>query len=139
MNDEVKRKLLYLYFGFQSITGIANILMFFSLLGFILLVFALGWSSIDSFWKLLLALAIYSTIIGVYIFYLIITAKSVISTIKIVKKEPLTKFQKFCTYIFPIVTIPAYLMIIFISKIREVITFCFISFAKIIQALSGNL
>ena len=130
---------LHLYLYFQIIICVTNILIFFAILGFIFWAFILGWSSIDSFLKLLLVLVIYSSIFGIYIFYLLVAYKATISTVKFIKEESVTKFQKFCAYIFPIIAIPTYLLIIFISKIRESGSFFLEFFIQTMQSIFGLL
>ena len=53
------------------------------------------------------------TIIAVLLMFLIISIASTISTKNILQNKPLTKLQKFSAVIFPIITVPLYLYLIF--------------------------
>ena len=105
MSDDVKRKLLYLYFGFQCFVNVLNIIIFFAVIGLLNFIYALGAEAIETkfdFWNVMLTFLL---IISVYLFYMFISYKATFSTNRIIHKHTLTLFEKISLFTFTVIII----------------------------------
>lgn len=105
--------LLNLYFVFQCVATVLNFLFFLSVIVMSYVFYALGESSIKSNLDSLNYIVFALLIIVITQVYFLLTPISAISTLKIIQHKPLTKLQKFSSVIFPIITVPLYLYLIF--------------------------
>ena len=108
--------LLNLYFVFQCFTCVFSLFLlifsiyFYCVLVILFLLVIQGEPlSLSNYMVLVEALII----LLFFIVYIIAILLSAISTLKIIQHKPLTKLQKFSTVIFPIITVPLYLYLIF--------------------------
>lgn len=106
MKPVTKKVLLKLYFCFQCFVVTINIYCAILELNIALMMLILGLQYIPT---LLVILSAY--IIG--FIYIATGPISVLATKNILQNKPLTKLQKFSAVIFPIITVPLYLYLIF--------------------------
>ncbi len=108
MKSIVSKIFLSLYFCFQCLATLFNILFYNIGLFFIVCIgfnHATYQMTNENFLVTCLFCLTLILIFLFYIFYSVVIIVSAISTIKIIKNKPLTKFQKFAMVTFPIVTI----------------------------------
>ncbi len=110
---KVKNILLSLYFVFQCVATVLNFLLFLSVIVMLYAFYVLGASSVKNISDSISYIIFAILIILVTQIYFLLTPLSAISIFKIIQHKPLTKLQKFSTIIFPIITVPLYLYLIF--------------------------
>lgn len=113
MKPVTKKVLLKLYFYFQCFADVLNFILFiFSIIiSFAWYVLGQGsYNPTDILIKFYLETAIF---VLIFLGYFILTYVATFSTKNILQNKPLTKLQKFSAIIFPIITVPLYLYLIF--------------------------
>lgn len=100
------------YFAFQCVATILNFLFFVSVIIMSAVFYGLGAESMRTFSDSFLFILIAGILIVCCQLYVIITPVSAIATKRILDGKPLTFFQKISGIIFPIITIPLYILVI---------------------------
>ena len=122
MNDDVKRKLLCFYLVFQCIANVLNIVILFSVMSlFTCICLGTDGSVVKDIRAVTLTWLTCFFIICLCIFYVFISFKAAISTAKIIKKIPLTKFEKFSSFVFALTMPFFYLLMAIFSFIPKIL------------------
>lgn len=110
--DLYNLKFVYVYFFIQFLAIIINSIIFLGLLVLCFIINALMHDMPRTFNDMLQFYLWSSFIIILYIAYFACTLIATIATKNKIDNKPLTKFQKICVVIFPIITVPLYLYIL---------------------------
>lgn len=122
INRNISKSLLCIYFCLQCISAIINFTILPVLVFILLIILTLGGTNIKSIYQLIFVLLIFFIIIIIYtLIYVCIPINALIATKKIINKGQLNKYQKYSTIIFPITTIPFYLVMIYFNDIPQIL------------------
>ena len=116
MKPLTKNVLLNVYFYFQCFAIVYNFICFIASILLSFTWYVLGQGSHNPADVLIVFYIEISIFIFITFGYFILTPIAAISTKNILQNKPLTKLQKFSAVIFPIITVPLYLFLIFKSN-----------------------